>query len=231
MPELSEKNKDKLLKAIEDGKIKDETSLAVFELVINLESEVEDLKGEVKQAVQDVKDSEVNLPKVLESVRGKDGKDSTVVGPKGPKGDKGDSIVGPQGKEGRPGKDSNIPGPKGDKGDPGKDGKDGVGTDGKDGSPDTAEEIATKLETLKEDKRLDVSAIKGIDKRDEKISGDILNRAIGILDQRSSFSIQKAEQMRKDIDSKVTGWGTHNLYVSATEPANPSLYDLWVDIS
>jgi len=46
----------------------------------------------------------------------------------------------------------------------GVDGKDGIdGKDGKDGSPDTAEQVRDKLETLKEDERLDVSAIKGLD--------------------------------------------------------------------
>lgn len=65
---------------------------------------------------------------------------------------------------------------------PGKDGKDGVnwkdgkdwingldGIDGKDGSPDTPKQIKEKLESLEWNKRLDISAIKWIEKFQEKI--------------------------------------------------------------
>jgi hypothetical protein len=87
---------------------------------------------------------------------------------KGPKGDKGDK--GDPGQPGKNGKDSVVPGPrgpqgnpgesiKGDKGDPGEDGKDGA-----DGSPDTPEQIIKKLQSVKGDKRLDASAIRGLDK-------------------------------------------------------------------
>lgn len=51
---------------------------------------------------------------------------------------------------------------KGDKGEKGEKGEQGVA--GKDGSPDTAEQVRDKLETLKEDERLDASAIKGLEK-------------------------------------------------------------------
>ena len=76
-----------------------------------------------------------------------------------------------------------------------KDGEDGLdgekgeqGEKGKDGSPDTPKEIKDKLETLKGDKRLDKSAIKGLEK---VISSEDLDRAISILDQRSQYLINK----------------------------------------
>ena len=54
------------------------------------------------------------------------------------------------------------------KGIDGKDGKDGIdgknGTDGKDGSPDKPKEIRDKLESLEDEDRLDISAIKGWEK-------------------------------------------------------------------
>lgn len=53
----------------------------------------------------------------------------------------------------RNGNDSTVPGPEGKPGRPGKD-----------GSPDTAGKIRDKLETLKDEDRLDVSAIRGIEK-------------------------------------------------------------------
>lgn len=96
---------------------------------------------------------------------------------------------------------------------------------------DNPRQIRDKLETLKEDERLDASAIKGLTKRENKLSDSIINRAIGILDSRTSFGIQKAEQMRKDIDVRVIGIGTQRLTVSAVAPTNPTINDLWYDIS
>ncbi len=71
---------------------------------------------------------------------GQDGKDSTLVGPQGLKGDDGESIIGEPGK------------------------------DGKDGSPDMAEDIRNKLELLEGDDRLDISAIKGLDAYEKRIT-------------------------------------------------------------
>lgn len=68
--------------------------------------------------------------------------------------------------KGDKGEDSKVPGPRGLRGIKGKDGKTPVKNidyfDGENGSPDTASDIKTKLETLKGDERLSVSAIKGI---------------------------------------------------------------------
>lgn len=78
-----------------------------------------------------------------------------------------------------------LKGDKGDRGFPGldgKDGKDGVdgknGKDGKDGSPDTAEQVRDKLEELKEDERLDISAVRGVDKKIEKIAKKIAKEEV-----------------------------------------------------
>lgn len=113
---------------------------------------------------------------------------------KGEKGDKGDA--GNDGNDGKDGIDgeNGKDGQNGTNGKDGKDGRDGSdgadgrdGVDGKDGSPDTPEQVRDKLQTLKKDKRLDVSAIKGL----EKMHTDTLNRAISILDQRTKFLINK----------------------------------------
>lgn len=37
--------------------------------------------------------------------------------------------------------------------------------------------------------------------------------------------------LQQQIDERILGVNTHKLTVSATEPTNPALYDLWVDIS
>lgn len=99
------------------------------------------------------------------------------VGPVGPPGKTGESIVGPQGEPGPQGDigpegpqgEKGLKGDKGDKGDQGEPGEQGSpgqngspGVTGGNGSPDTAEQIVEKLETLKGDDRLDASAIKNL---------------------------------------------------------------------
>lgn len=121
------------------------------------------------------------------------------------------------GKDGRDGED----------GVDGLDGKDGApGRDGKDGSPDTGGDIIKKINEAEE--KIAADRVE-MDKFSAGMADSILNRAIGIVDQRSSFLINKAEQLRVDVNTKVTGWGTHNITVSDTAPSNPSLNDLWVD--
>lgn len=85
-------------------------------------------------------------------------------GERGEKGDRGEAgEKGKDGTDGRDGKDG-VDGVNGKDGRDGEDGKDGRnGKDGKDGSPDTADQIADKLNTLEE--RVDVKVIKGLDNR------------------------------------------------------------------
>lgn len=135
------------------------------------------------EVVKSVKD----LTNKLEPQELGDGKTFVVKGVKGDKGDKGDSIKGDKGDKGEQG----IKGEKGDKGEQGiegKSGKDGTngrdGLDGKDGlkgdkgdkgepgkdGKDVPKEIKEKLESLKGENRLDVSAIKGIKKIEDSIT-------------------------------------------------------------
>jgi hypothetical protein len=78
---------------------------------------------------------------------------------------------GTNGKDGRDGQQ----GPKGDRGERGATGralfapKGDAGKDGKDGSPDTPTEVRDKLETLKEDERLDKTAVRGIEDIEKEI--------------------------------------------------------------
>lgn len=66
------------------------------------------------------------------------------------------------------------------------------GTPGKDGSPDSPVEVRDKLESLKDEERLDIKSIKGTEKL---IDQPVLDRAIGILDQRTSFLINKVTNL------------------------------------
>lgn len=95
----------------------------------------------------------------------------------------------------------------------------------------TPEQERDDLESLKGDNRLDISAIKGFSKTFSKLTDDLIARAISIVDNRTSFLIGKTTQLRTDVNTKVTGWGTKNIYVQSTTPGNPSLNDLWVDTS
>ncbi len=96
---------------------------------------------------------------------------------------------------------------------------------------DTPVEIRQKLESLKDDDRLDISAIKGVEKSNTTLSDSIINRAIGIVDQRTSFLINKTSSLQTEVRTKVTGIGTTQITISATAPSNPSVNDLWYDIS
>lgn len=70
---------------------------------------------------------------------------------------------------------------KGDKGERGDAGEKGdKGNDGKDGSPDTPEQVRNKLESLKEEERLDASAIKGLEKF-IKTTKQIVNGGVRLL--------------------------------------------------
>jgi len=65
----------------------------------------------------------------------------------------------------------------------------------------TAENTRDSLETLKGDERLDVSAIKGIEKNNVEITADIMNRAVGIVDQRTSFLINKVSNLQATVNA------------------------------
>lgn len=129
------------------------------------------------QAIERVR-SEVNgIERFVRGPQGDRGEGGQVgpQGPIGPQGDQGPQgqpgIQGPQGSPGTPGRDGvtgadGKVGPKGEKGERGEQGSKGDkgdrGEDGPAGSPDTASEIARKLESLQGSYRLDASAIKNL---------------------------------------------------------------------
>jgi len=160
---------------------------------------------EAKQAnsvnkVELVNDNEKNtLAKtffsMLKGEKGDEGE--SIVGPKGDKGDTGaDSTVpgpmGPAGKNGKdgksiqgpPGKDSTVPGPRGERGE--------IGERGADGSSDTSFQIRDKLSSLVKNERLDIAAIKGVDKLQDQIVNHSVSEArrgllyAGLITQGSS---------------------------------------------
>jgi hypothetical protein len=99
-----------------------------------------------------------------------------------------------------------------------RDGRDGLngetivgptGKDGKNGSPDTGVEIVDKVNELpiETDFQIAVEHIKGLDKKELLLTDSIINRAIGIVDQRTSFLIQKVSNLKTQVDNLPTTSG------------------------
>lgn len=129
-------------------------------------------------------------------------------GPQGPPGPAGHSPVA--------GLDYRIP----------QDGNDGItpekgvdyfdGDPGMDGSPDTAEQVRQKLESLKGDQRLDSRAIKGLDKRDDKIVGDFRKNLNELLRQIPIGGVSDFKQLH-DVPQTYVGQAGKTVQVKSTE--------------
>ena len=140
-----------------------------FELM----SDIKLLFDEISKVESSVDDTELKIQ--IESLK------ESIADIQLQKGDKGDK--GEDGKNGLNGKD-------------GKDGRDGIdgidGLNGKDGekgdngSPDTAEDIVKKINTL--ESVIERKTIKGLD---NLVDQPGLDRALGILDQRTQYLINK----------------------------------------
>ena len=169
---------------------------------IGIADELNALEGKIEAL-------EAIVPSLREARDGEKGEKGDM-GDRGEKGDKGER--GADGRDGVDGKD----GKDGINGRDGKDGRDGVdgkdGRDGKDGEMGMVDEatIAYLEDEVKK----------------AKLDTDAFNRALGIVDQRTSFSINKASNLERD---KITGVGVHTITVSSTAPANPTSGDIWID--
>lgn len=86
--------------------------------------------------------------------------------------------------------------------------------------PQYAEKYRDGLELLQGDNRLDVSAIKGIDDRERKMSDALTERAISIVDNRTSFLINKVGNISTTINTVISGtWS----YLATTWSLAPTL--------
>lgn len=148
-----------LLDDLKNLKPKELTPKELRELLISTAKDIisqrfseleEEMRNELDEKLEEAVDEITG--KTFKGEKGDKGE--TVVGPKGDKGDSVTGPIGPQGVSGMPGKN-------------GKNGKDGesivgpAGKDGKDGSPDKPQEIASKLNTLKE--QVNISVIKNLE--------------------------------------------------------------------
>jgi hypothetical protein len=247
MPKLT---KQDIAKAVLEGKVKDKTTLATFVMTKELENkfdeEVRDLKQEFNKTTETLRQeidksvkqiSEVNLDKVLNSVKGKDGESI-----KGEKGDDGYSPI--KNKDYFDGKDYILTE---------KDKKE-IATKIK---VPVVEKVVEKTEVIKEqpiitneikevavtedreqiveklnkgkedDLKIEAKQVSGLD----KMHTDTLNRAVSILDQRTQFLINKrtntqytdalaVSAIKADADWKATEWNTHHLRFTLLKPAD-----------
>ena len=155
MPQEKENaiQKDILLKTAENSELLGDIKNVGIETVSQLEK--------VQKAVKEIKipDHPQKMKFEMEgievmAIKGKKGDkgdkgDPGPIGPKGEGGPKGeDGKDGNDGKDGKRGEEGEK-GVKGDRGEAGKDGEDGQdGKDGQDGSPETADEIVRKINSL-----------------------------------------------------------------------------------
>ena len=143
------------------------------------------------------------------------------------------------GRDGIDGKD----GVRGKDGLNGKDGKDGFngidgvngkpGRDGLDGSPDTAEQVRDKLETLEGEDRLDSKHIKNLPKWIKEKGKDMLVGGIRFFENLADVSIDisvKRQDMIAQYNQTNKRWQNGiAITVSDTAPTDPEINDLWVN--
>lgn len=154
-----------------------------------IKDDSEKIVGAINQLDQ-VKADKVELERAVASVEMRKGD----RGFKGEKGDKGEA--GNDGKNGVDGKD----GLNGIDGRDGKDGLDGEkgadGKDGKDGGNETGKQTIQKIN----DDPKELIKRKKIEGGSDLVDNDLMNRAIGIVDNRTSFLINKTTGLQKRIE-------------------------------
>ncbi len=179
------------------------------------------------------------------------------MGPEGPQGETGpeglEGETGPQGPIGLEGEQGpkGDRGPKGDKGDTGKDGKDGKAADMSFARTvaDVASKDAIKVHEEKFDhtkidpfligtkklseagmKKGDVLTFEGDDRVGYTTISQITSKVKSSIGRGISLPSQSGNEDRF-LQTTGTGsfWGT-KIAVSASQPTNPRLYDLWLEI-
>ena len=208
MKKLTSQQEKKLLSAAE---LVVNGDFAVIRKMIEFEDFVEEKEKNVKELSDSIQSEFLQSKEELAvAIERANSIENGLNGEQGEKGEDGESIVGPQGPIG----------PKGDSGEKGDEGKSGsAGIDGIDGNIKdlSPEEVRDTLELLKGDERLDSSAIKGLDKREEALSGTLINRAIGIVDQRSSYLVQKVAKLQDQVDrTSISTGGGHTIQDEGT---------------
>lgn len=224
--------KEKLKKELESGRVSTESELKVFLMLEDLREELETLKTQVDEAVQEVEKSKLDLPSVLENVRGKDSKPEDVAEIlkndtsfkeelKGEKGDsiKGDDYVLTEKDKKEIAKSIDVPivekiiektiveQPI-------------VTNEIKEVAiNETAEQVRDKLEGIKEGEKLSIQAIQDLSKMLEEIKGNITN----VSSRVGTSLISKRIRFIDDETPSGTVNGSNTIFTISKAPETGSL--------
>lgn len=217
MDKNQDKRKEKVINALKEGKIKDDVTFSVFQMVEDLNERLDNEIPKLLDILPRIKGDKGDKPIVgIDFVQPKDGED------------------GIQGDPGEPGKD----GLNGTNGLNGLDGMDGIdGKDGQDGKDASVEDVARQvLETIVIPFETGETIVDKINEGDSKIKKEKVEGLADIerLAKLNAFNPTMGpsfNDLTKKIDGVSDNGTTPKLTVSVTEPKNPKLYDLWVDIA
>lgn len=185
--------KEQRLKMLAAAEIVDGGDMAVIKKLIEIQDSVESGIKEIESTLEMTRGVASTIENGKDGLNGRDGIDGR------------NGVDGRDGTNGRDGRD-------GKNGLNGKDGTSGLdGLNGQDGSPDNAKQVRDKLESLKEDERLDISAIKGIDQKDSKLSDDIVARAMSIFDHRTSYLINAVSALKTQVANSSSSGGSGHI--------------------
>jgi regulator of replication initiation timing len=204
--------KEKLVKILgKASEIEKNQAIAVAKNFIALEEKVDAIKEELKKKLERELVLEIDKEEL--------------------KGDIGEQ--GEKGKDGKDGKAGKI-GKTGKTGKAGKDGKDGIdGIDGKDGEKIIIEKITNippvkDIETLKNQ----IKEIEELIKKLPKVKGSIYSAVAALKSITAGDNISVDNTIFGHPVVSFTGFsGLNKITVSATEPSNPSVGDLWVELT
>lgn len=202
-------NKDKLKKILSRvASFEKNANVSIAKEFTELDEKIDGIKEELKKKLE----SEL----VLEIDRNELKGDKGEVGPTGPVGP-----MGPTGKTGKAGRD-------------GKDGRDGIdGVDGRDGEKIIIEKITNippvkDIETLKRQ----IEELEELIKKLPKVKGSIYSAVAALKSITAGTNISVDNTIFGHPVVAFTGFsGLSKITVSATEPTNPGIGDLWVDLS
>lgn len=191
------KQEQKLVKLAEKGA--GDAELFLLDQIHELESELDSFKERMLEMINKIEyranPASEQVRTFMDEMRVVVDTFSGVERLKGDRGEKGDTVVGPRGPMGHKpvaGVDYPIP----------ENGRDG--TDGKDGSPDTPEEVRDKLQSLKEDERLDKSAVKGFQEEIEELKKKVSAIPRGRVGGTRKVQITRVEDLTSQVNGVVT---------------------------
>src|SRR3990167_991913 len=166
----------------------------IHDLEDRFETHTKEMGEAFNRAIDQIKENVPDLNKVLESIKGKDGKDSEIAGPKG------DSIKGDPGIDYVLTEKDKIEIPVVEKVIIEKPTiTEKITNEIKEiAIAENAEQVRDKLETLKGNERLDKDAIKGLDEEFEKVKKTIGGRSVNVFGGRNGGSYY-------DISSSLNG--------------------------